>query len=292
MGNRRDASTCGFLNINKPLGITSHDCLLQVKKALGVKKAGHSGTLDPLATGVLPIALNQATRLLPYLPGGKAYRAVIKFGLATTTDDREGEVMQDQPCPHLHLDEVEKLLPQFVGTIEQIPPAYSAIKVQGKKMYDLARSGLSVELRPRTVTIDKIEVLAWQPGDYPQLTLHIACSPGTYIRSIARDLGKLLGCGGMLTALERTCSNGFHLQDSTPPDRVTLDSLVDPKQVFSHLERIELDPQQIRQWQQGQKIQLEIEIGERMVQVCSSDKFLGLGKAKGGTIYPRVVLAN
>ncbi|MFN3361310.1 MAG: tRNA pseudouridine(55) synthase TruB [Pseudanabaenaceae cyanobacterium] len=292
MGNRRDADTCGFVNVHKPLGITSHDCLLQVKKTLRVKKAGHSGTLDPLATGVLPIALNQATRLLPYLPTGKAYRAVIKFGLATTTDDKEGEVIQDHPCPHLQLEDVRPLLPQFIGTIEQVPPAYSAIKVQGKKMYDLARSGIAVDLPPRTVTIDSIDILHWQPGDYPELTLHITCGTGTYIRSIARDLGKLLGYGGVLTFLERTHSNGFHLEDSVPPDRVTPASVVDPAVPFAHLATVELDPLQRRQWQQGQKISLGLDLEEGMVRVLAEKRFLGLGKTKGGIIYPRVVLAS
>lgn len=122
----------GFLNINKPQGLTSHDCVARVRKILGIKRIGHSGTLDPMAVGVLPIAVNQATRLLPYLQGGKAYKAVIKFGLVTTTDDREGETIADQPCPHLTLEQIKEHLPQFIGTIEQVPPSSAPLKLRAK----------------------------------------------------------------------------------------------------------------------------------------------------------------
>ncbi len=141
----------GFLNLNKPFGWTSHDCVARVRKLLRLKRVGHAGTLDPAATGVLPIAFGKATRLLEYLPGTKAYQATIRFGVRTTTDDLQGEIITSAPCPNLSLAAVKTVLPQFEGKIEQIPPSYSAIQVDGKRLYDLARRGEKVEVPVRTV---------------------------------------------------------------------------------------------------------------------------------------------
>lgn len=281
----------GFLNINKPQGLTSHDCVARVRKILGIKRIGHSGTLDPMAVGVLPIAVNQATRLLPYLQGGKAYKAVIKFGLVTTTDDREGETIADQPCPHLTLEQIKEHLPQFIGTIEQVPPQFSAIKVEGKKLYDLARSGIAIALPPRPVTIASIEVLQWQPSTYPELTLVIDCGTGTYIRSIARDLGHILGCGGMLAALERTSSNGFAIEQSIPLEAVSPERIMPADRALAHLSSIDLEPEQARRWQQGQKIPLE-HLSDQNLRVYQGEKFLGVGKAEDHFLQPQVVLPD
>ncbi|MGB5771230.1 MAG: tRNA pseudouridine(55) synthase TruB, partial [Crocosphaera sp.] len=171
----------GFIALNKPSGLTSHDCVARVRRLLKLKKVGHGGTLDPAATGVLPIAVGKATRLLSFLPENKAYDARIRFGIQTTTDDLEGEIIQTQAGANVTLEDIQPLLKQFLGTIEQIPPIYSAIQRDGKRLYELARKGEVVDVPVRTVKIDKIEVLGWYPGDFPELVVNIQCGPGTYI---------------------------------------------------------------------------------------------------------------
>jgi tRNA pseudouridine55 synthase len=179
-----------------------------------MKRVGHAGTLDPTATGVLPIALGKATRLLQYLPGEKAYQATIRLGVQTTTDDLEGEIITSIPCPGLNLANIKTALSQFIGRIEQIPPSYSAIQVDGKRLYDLARKGEIVQVPVRTVEISQIQVLDWRDGDFPELDVAISCGTGTYIRAIARDLGTILNTGGTLSALIRTKSSSFPIQTS------------------------------------------------------------------------------
>ena len=255
----------GFLNLHKPLDWTSHDCVAKVRRLLHTKKVGHGGTLDPAASGVLPIALGRATRLLNFLPEAKAYRAVIRFGVTTATDDLEGAVLSSQPVPALTAAEAIAPLPNFLGTLTQVPPAYSAVQVQGRRLYDLARQGQAVTAPARTVTIHRIERVGWQSGDFPEMTLTIACGPGTYIRAIARDWGAQLGVGATLAALVRTHSSGFELADS-----ITLEALADeiaagsftpvpPSTALQHLPIITLAPELARRWQQGQKIPFSIQ---------------------------------
>jgi tRNA pseudouridine55 synthase len=250
----------GFLNLNKPAGITSHDCVARVRRLLRIKRVGHGGTLDPAATGVLPIALGCATRLLQYMQQDKAYRATIRFGVTTATDDLEGEILTAAPAPHLTPDTVKAALGQFLGTIEQVPPAYSAIQVGGKRLYDLARKGIPVEVPARQVQVHNIEILDWRPADFPEIDLEIACGPGTYIRAIARDLGAALQTGGTLARLTRTFSSGFTLEDS-----LTFDALseqleegrfepVPPAAALAHLAAVNLPVAAARKWCQGQKI--------------------------------------
>ncbi|MEO1006810.1 MAG: tRNA pseudouridine(55) synthase TruB, partial [Cyanobacteria bacterium J06638_38] len=179
----------GFINLNKPVDFTSHDCVAKLRKLLNTKKIGHGGTLDPAATGVLPIAVGKATRLLQFLPTPKAYRARIRLGVTTTTDDLEGDVIHSIPQVKLAKDQVLDSLNSFLGIIEQVPPIYSAIKKNGKKLYELARKGEKVTVEPRTVTISKIELLNIYETEFYELEVEIHCSAGTYIRAIARDLG-------------------------------------------------------------------------------------------------------
>ena len=217
----------GFLNLNKPAGFTSHDCVARVRRLLRFKRVGHAGTLDPAATGVLPIALGKATRLLQFLPSQKAYQARIRFGVTTSTDDLEGETLTIQSVPELQLEDIQRILPQFIGKIEQIPPRYSAIQVQGKRLYDLARKGEVVEVPTRTVEVFQIEILNWFPGEFPELDVAIACGSGTYIRSIARDLGSMVKTGATLASLVRTESSGFDLKNSV--DLETLEKQIQEK---------------------------------------------------------------
>ena len=205
----------GFINLQKLSGWTSHDCVAKVRRILQTKKVGHGGTLDPRRRRrVLPIAIGKATRLLEYLPAGKAYRAVIRLGIQTTTDDLEGETIYSTPIPALTIDRIESVLAEFIGEIVQTPPMYSAIQVNGQRLYKLARAGEVIEVPTRQVTIDRIEILKWTPGDFPEVEIQIACGGGTYIRSIARDLGEKLGTRGVLAFLERNASCGFKLADS------------------------------------------------------------------------------
>ena len=266
--------------------MTSHDCVAAVRRLFGLKKVGHGGTLDPAATGVLPMALGRATRLLPYLAADKAYRAVVRFGVTTSTDDLEGEVLTQLPGTDLSLEKVQLVVPELQGTIEQVPPTHSAIQVQGQRLYHLARLGKAVTPPIRKVHIHRIEVLAWRSGTYPEITLSIDCGPGTYIRSIARDLGKKLGCGATLAGLVRTRSSGFCLDHSLTLEQVKValeqghSPLVQVPHALNHLPMVELNADQSRRWCQGQKIAppvaLAVDTPYRVLN--SHGEFLGIGQ--------------
>ena len=250
----------GFLNLNKPVGMTSHDCVARVRRVLKLKRVGHGGTLDPAAAGVLPMALGKATRLLQFLGHDKAYEGTVRFGLTTATDDLEGEILSSQSVPDLTLEQVKAALPSFQGKIQQVPPNYSAIHVEGKRLYDLARKGETVAVPPRTVDVFRLEILDWRPGDFPELDLAIACGTGTYIRAIARDLGAALSVGGTLAALTRTESSGFTLPESLTFDELetqlqqgTLHAIA-PSAALEHLDAIALDAKDAARWRQGQRL--------------------------------------
>ena len=210
----------GIFNINKPTGMTSHDAVAIIRKHLKQKRVGHAGTLDPLASGVLPICVGQATRVAEYLSeSGKAYRADINFGTATDTYDAEGTITATASTADLTLNMIQETLEQFRGPQVQYPPLYSAIKIQGQPAYKRARAGEVIVLEPRPIVIHSLEILEWIP---PRLTLAIECSKGTYIRSLAHDLGMQLGCCAYLEALVRTRSGPFTLSDS-----ITLEQFAD-----------------------------------------------------------------
>ena len=253
-------TTDGFINLNKPAGMTSHDCVGRVRRLLKLKRVGHGGTLDPTVTGVLPIALGRATRLLQFLQHNKAYQGTIRFGLTTATDDLEGEIIHSQPSPDLTLEKVQSALPKFIGKIEQFPPSFSAVQVGGKRLYELARKGETVEVAARNVEVFGLEILDWRPGDFPELDLSIACGAGTYIRAIARDLGALLNTGGTLANLTRTESSGFSIEQSLSFAELELQLQEDkfcpiqPAQVLGHLGAIVLSPEYTKRWFQGQRL--------------------------------------
>ena len=218
----------GFLNVYKPQGKTSHDIVAILRRVTKIKQIGHTGTLDPFATGVLPICIGKATRLIEYLEDDKEYLATVQFGKNTDTYDLEGDVVAtfDKKVAEI---EVREALKSFEGEISQIPPIYSAIKVNGKKLYDYARAGESVEIKSRTVYISKIELKEFD--EVNQIAKDcVACSKGTYIRSIAYDLGKILGCGAYLSALERTQAGRFLVDGA-----INLDDLSDKDLVCKHL---------------------------------------------------------
>lgn len=208
----------GILNINKPTGMTSHDMVARVRRLLDQRRVGHAGTLDPAASGVLPICIGQATRVAEYLSeSGKAYRATITFGITTDTYDAEGAVTRTASTTTLSRAYLESLLPSLKGEQMQVPPRYSAIKQQGQPAYKRARAGEALELAARPITISRLEIIEWMP---PSLILDIECSKGTYIRSLAHDLGERSGYGAHLSALVRTRSGPFHLAGS-----ITLEQL-------------------------------------------------------------------
>jgi tRNA pseudouridine55 synthase len=212
----------GFLNIDKPAGMTSHDVVTKVRRAAGQKRVGHAGTLDPAATGVLVVALGNATRLIEYVQDAttKRYLAIVRLGVTTATDDAEGEILATHPVPALDRAAIERAIEPLRGEIAQVPPMYSALHHQGRRLHELAREGIVVERAARPVTIELIELIECQ---LPLLTLDIMCSKGTYIRSLARDLGEALGCGAHLEALRRTAVGAFVIEDA-----VTLGALIGP----------------------------------------------------------------
>ncbi len=202
----------GILNIIKPKGITSFQVVSLVRRLSRERRVGHSGTLDPEASGVLPVCLGQGTRIIPFLVGmNKTYLAEIELGLSTDTYDASGKIMQTGDPSKVTRDQIEKALDSFRGAIEQRPPAYSAIRYKGKHLYELARMGVQVEIRKRKVQIFRLELLEWCP---PCFTLEVECSTGTYIRSLAYDLGQILGCGAYLKDLVRLKCGIFHIEEA------------------------------------------------------------------------------
>ena len=207
----------GILNIDKPAGMTSHDAVDRVRRISGQRRVGHAGTLDPLATGVLVVCLGQATRVAEYLMASdKVYRAQIRLGVSTDTHDAEGEVTATAEV-NLGEEEAREAMASFTGAIQQVPPMYSALKREGTPLYKLARQGITVGREPRSVEIHNIQLLDWNP---PLLTMRVECSPGTYIRALARDLGQKLGCGAHLQSLTRLASGHFTLEEAVSLDEL------------------------------------------------------------------------
>jgi tRNA pseudouridine55 synthase len=292
----------GFLNLNKPLNWTSHDCVAKVRRLLQTKKVGHAGTLDPLATGVLPIAIGRATRLLQYLPEGKAYRATVRFGVTTDSDDLAGNVLTEIPAPGLQEATILAALPQFQGHIQQVPPSYSAIQVGGKRLYDLARSGQMVTAPTREVDVHRITILAWRSGDFPEIDLDIVCGGGTYIRSIARDLGVAVGTGATLAGLCRTASSGFDIASSFDLEAIAAQReagtlmLITPMPILEHLLPIVLPDELARGWCFGQKTPVKFADleADRAYRVHNqAENFLGVTQAEltetGWRLRPQMV---
>lgn len=202
----------GVLNLLKPPGMTSHDVVSVVRRALGQKKVGHTGTLDPGVAGVLPICVGKATRLAEFITGeNKAYRAEITLGISTDTQDSFGQVTGSASAAHLTRGDMAYALTKFQGEIMQTPPMVSAVKVGGKRLYELARAGIVVERAARPVTIYRLRLIDFRPGEHPQLWVDVECAKGTYIRTLAYDIGQALGVGGHMSYLVRTKSGPFTL---------------------------------------------------------------------------------
>jgi tRNA pseudouridine55 synthase len=208
----------GLININKPAGLTSHDVVARVRRKLGIKRVGHTGTLDPMATGVLPVAFGKATRIIEYYDNDlKTYEAEMKLGITTDTLDITGETLETREFSGISEENVRKVFSGMIGEIEQIPPKYSALKVGGKRLYEYAREGKDVEIKPRKTYVDSIVLTCF---DHAEGTVRftVVCSKGTYIRTICDDAGRMLGCGAAMTALTRTQSGYFTIEDSIDLD--------------------------------------------------------------------------
>jgi tRNA pseudouridine55 synthase len=231
----------GVLNLLKPPGMTSHDVVSVVRRALQTKKVGHTGTLDPGVAGVLPICVGKATRLADFIMGDdKAYRAEITFGVETETADSFGVVTAVRSAGHIRRGDVAYVLPRFTGEIMQVPPMVSAVKVGGKKLYELAREGRSIARQPRPVTIHRLQLLDFFPGERPVAVLDVVCSKGTYIRTLAEDLGRALGVGAHLSHLVRTRSGPFRLSETTTLEELLAGKykLVPPAEALGAMPRI------------------------------------------------------
>jgi tRNA pseudouridine55 synthase len=209
----------GVLVVDKPIGLTSHDVVQIIRRGTGIRRAGHTGTLDPRASGVLVVLVGPAVRLSEYVSASdKRYQATIRLGSSTDTYDAEGTVVGGSvSLEGVTEEKFEEILQQFVGEIEQVPPPYSAIKVKGRKAYEMAREGEEVDLEPRKIRVYSLEVLEWAP---PEVVVDVYCSSGTYVRSLANDLGQKLGCGAHLVGLRRTKSGRFTLRDAVPLRRL------------------------------------------------------------------------
>ena len=285
---------CGFLVLDKAAGLTSHACVARVRRAYKLKRVGHGGTLDPAVTGVLPIALGPATRLLPYLEGDKTYQGVVQLGVSTVSDDLEGEVLARFAVPALEAADLEAALASFRGRIDQVPPQVSAVHVKGQRAYALVRQGEQVELAPRAVTIQRLELLGWD-GATARLELLVRCSAGTYIRSLARDLGEALGCGGALAQLRRSEALGFGLEQAVPLeglDQDPLPPLMNPLAALGHLPQRQLLDAELEGWRCGRALShgLSLEAGEPVAVLGPDGNLAGMARtSEGGLLQPKLV---
>jgi tRNA pseudouridine55 synthase len=282
----------GALVIDKPQGVTSHDVVDRVRRWAGQRRVGHLGTLDPLATGVLPIALGEATKLSKLLTlGKKAYAGRIRLGIETTTYDQEGEVLRECNPPWPGREEVEKALERFRGTLEQVPPSFSAVKRGGQAAYRRARRGEEVRLEPRKVEIFQLEVTDYDP---PFVGLEVVCSAGTYLRSLAHDVGEILSTGGTLWNLRRTASGPFTLERAVPLDQLDTAeaSRVIPMAATTGLATYEVDSRTARRVSQGTQLgRLDVRgvVSRGLVQLVHKGRLVALVEAETGIPELRTV---
>jgi tRNA pseudouridine55 synthase len=250
----------GFLVIDKPAGMTSHDVVAKLRRRLGTKQVGHAGTLDPMATGVLVVGINNATKFLQYVvTGKKRYLATIRLGISTVTDDKEGEVLETRDWKLIDDQSIVSALEKFQGKLMQIPSSVSAKKIEGERAYDLVRAGKTVELAAKEISIYELKVLEIRRGEFLDADIDVTCSPGTYIRSIARDLGSVLGVGGHLIALRRTEVEPFLLEDAGDIDSAKVLPLTDS--ISKVLPRRELGFDEVAELRFGRRIKRSLDEG-------------------------------
>jgi tRNA pseudouridine55 synthase len=285
----------GVLILDKPLGITSHDAVQRVRRISGVRRAGHAGTLDPLATGVLLVCLGQATRLVEYLVGhDKTYETTIRLGQTTTTYDADGDIIDERP---VRLDESQVIaaLDAFRGPIRQQVPAYSAVKRDGQPLYKAARRGADIDLPTRDIVIHSLDLLAFAP---PYVSLRVVCSPGTYIRSLAHDLGDALGCGGHVTTLKRTAVGEFTLAEAVTLVELAPENwqahLRPPESAVHHLPRLDVDAEEARRLVLGQRLIADpVRLAGPLGRAFDPDgRFLGVVSVEEDVWQPKKMVAE
>ena len=285
--------TSGILLLDKPVGPTSHDAVARVRRAAGLRRVGHAGTLDPLADGLLVLGLGPAARFLEYLVGlDKTYETTVRLGQATTTYDSEGEVTAEHPVS-VSAAQLTAALDAFRGPIRQRVPSHSAVKRDGRPLYESARRGEMIDLPQRDVVIHALDLLAFDP---PLVTLRVACSSGTYIRSLAHDLGAALGCGGHVAALRRTAVGVFSVDGAVPLDTLTPESvaaaLLPPAAAVAHLPRLEVDESEATRLSLGQRLAAPPDALAGNVAAFGPDgRFLGVVEVDGDVIRPRKMLS-
>jgi len=256
----------GVLVVDKPVGMTSHDVVQVIRRGTNIHRAGHTGTLDPRASGVLVVLIGPAVRLSEYVSASdKRYQATVHLGSTTDTFDAEGKITSSGSVENITEEQFEEALQQFIGEIQQVPPPYSAIKVQGRKAYEMARQGEEVELQPRTIKVYSLELLEWNP---PEAVIDVFCSSGTYVRSLANDLGAVLGCGAHLVGLRRTKSGRFTLRDAVSLHRLQeafhvgdwYKFLIPAAEALGDWPMVELDGDQVELIRHGHRILAEGEV--------------------------------
>jgi len=250
----------GVLVVDKPVGMTSHDVVEAIRRGTGIRRAGHTGTLDPRASGVLVILIGPAVRLSEYVSASdKRYQAIIRMGANTDTFDADGKFVRTNQPIDVTEEQFEKILKQFEGEIEQTPPPYSAVKVQGRRAYDMARQGEEVDLTPRKIQVHHLEVLEWAP---PEVVVDVHCSSGTYVRSLANDIGNTLGTGAYLVGLRRTKSGRFSLRDATPLRKLQeafqagnwYQYLIPAAEALADWPAVELNPDDVEEVRHGHRV--------------------------------------
>ncbi len=289
----------GVLLLDKPAGLSSNKALQEAKFIYKAAKAGHTGSLDPLATGMLPLCFGEATKISAFLlDADKSYQLTCQLGVTTTTADAEGEVLQERDFSGITLADIERELQAFIGTIDQIPPMYSALKHEGQRLYKLAREGVVVERKPRTITVYKAEIQDYQDG---VLKMEIHCSKGTYVRTIAEDLGEALGCGAHITRLRRLSVGPYagemitldQLQAMRDAPFAELDALMLPiESGVANWPDIQLDPDAAFYMSQGQPIQVPHAPTTGWVRIYDRSRFMGVGEIQDdGRVAPRRMIA-
>ncbi len=287
----------GVLLLDKPAGVTSNAGLQIAKRLFNAAKAGHTGTLDPFATGLLPICFGQATKFSSHaLHGDKVYRAVIRLGVTTDTGDTEGKVLESRPVV-VSAEAVSALLPRFTGPIQQVPPMHSALKHQGKPLYEYARAGITIERKSREITIFRLQI---EDLEDDLLTITVHCSGGTYIRTLAEDLGAALGCGAHLIALTRVASGSFALDQAVNLETLEslspgarMDLLLAPDALVAHLPRLEIDAEAALQLRHGKHVRISADLPDQsMIRIYAPPGFLGLASAANGTLVASRLMAG
>lgn len=303
---RRGRAVSGILVLDKPLGVSSNHALQAAKRLYFAAKAGHTGSLDPLATGVLPLCFGEATKFSQYLlDADKAYQSTFVLGTVTDSGDAEGQILETNDASDVGEADVQQALEAFRGEIEQVPSMFSAIKQNGQPLYKLARQGIEVERKSRTVVIKKLELLEFRPGERPEVDIYLECSKGTYVRSIAEELGQALGCGAHVSALRRTKAGPFSLEDSVTMNTLEtlkqndavaqMDDLLLPADTaVKSLPLVELGESGGFYMRQGQPVLVPNAPGSGMVRVAlETGEFLGVGEIlDDGRVAPRRLIVT